>query len=164
LLVTLFRAPSHRRRVDGFTLVELVVTVALMATIVGLAAPSMRSFVAGQRIRALTHDLTSDLLLARSEALKRNAAVIVARDAADWYGGWTTAAGGTQLSKRNALGAAIAFTGAPSSITFDANGRVSSPAAQVRITVSAAQADARSQRCVELDLSGRARSSIGACT
>ncbi len=157
-------ARFRRDRGRGFTLVELIVTVALLAIVVGLAAPSMRSFVVGQRIRALSYDLTSDLLLARSEALKRNAAVIVARDAEQWYAGWTTAAGALQLSKRNAVGGNVAFDGAPASITFDANGRVSSPAAQVRITLSASAADANSRRCVELDLSGRARSLVGACT
>jgi type IV fimbrial biogenesis protein FimT len=157
-------AGFSRPRARGFTLVELVVTVALLGMILGIAAPSMRSFVVGQRIRALSYDLTSDLLLARSEALKRNAAVVVARDAEQWHAGWTTAAGALQLSKRNALGGNVEFDGAPASITFDANGRVSSPAAQVRITLSSTAADANSQRCVELDLSGRARSLVGACT
>ena len=157
-------APFTQRRARGFTLVELVVTVALLGMILGIAAPSMRSFVVGQRIRALSYDLTSDLLLARSEALKRNAAVVVARDTEQWHAGWTMAAGTLQLSKRNAVGGNVAFDGAPASITFDANGRVSSPAAQVRITLSSTSADANSQRCVELDLSGRARSLVGACT
>jgi type IV fimbrial biogenesis protein FimT len=148
----------------GFTIVELVVTVAVLAIVVGIAAPSMRSFVVGQRIRALSYDLTSDLLLARSEALKRNAAVVVARDAEQWHGGWSTVAGALQLSKRNAVGSNVAFDGAPASITFDANGRVSAPAAQVRITLSSDSADAHNQRCIELDLSGRARSLVGACT
>ncbi|HEX2539946.1 MAG TPA: GspH/FimT family pseudopilin [Caldimonas sp.] len=148
----------------GFTLIELVVTVALLGIVLGLAAPSMRSFVVGQRIRALSYDLTSDLLLARSEALKRNANVVVARDAEQWHGGWTTAAGALQLSRRNAMGNNVVFDGAPASITFDANGRVASPNAQVRITLSSSAADAQSRRCVELDLSGRARSLLGACT
>jgi type IV fimbrial biogenesis protein FimT len=163
LLVTRCAAPC-RQPGRGFTLIELVVTVALLGIILGLAAPSMRSFVVGQRIRALSYDLTSDLLLARSEALKRNAEVVVAREADQWDAGWTTAAGALQLSKRNAVGGNVAFTGAPASITFDPNGRVSSPNAQVRITLSSAAADANSRRCVELDLSGRARSLLGACT
>ena len=147
----------------GFTLIELVVVVALLGVILAIAAPSMRSFVVGQRIRALSYDLTSDLLLARSEALKRNSTVVVARDTEQWHAGWTTVAGALQLSKRNA-GGDVAFDGAPASITFDANGRVASPTAQVRITLSSTAADANSRRCVELDLSGRARSLVGACT
>lgn len=157
-------APARQYPANGFTLVELVVTVALLAMILGIAAPSMRSFVVGQRIRALSYDLTSDLLLARSEALKRNAAVVVARDADEWHAGWTTAAGATQLSKRNSVAGNVDFAGAPAAITFDVNGRVSSPTAQVRITVSSSAADANSRRCIELDLSGRARSIPGACT
>lgn len=157
------RIESTSRPVRGFSLVELLTVVALLAIILAIAAPGLRSFIAGQRIRALSYDLTSDLLLARSEALKRNAAVTVARAGADWDMGWTTAAGATQLSKRNPIGDTIAFNQAPALIVFDVNGRVSTPTQQVRITLTSTAAS-NAQRCVALDLSGRARSSVGPCT
>jgi len=151
-----------RRRLRGFTLVELMVVVAILATILGAAAPSFRAFLEGQQVKALAYDLTTDLLLARSEALKRNASVSIARSGDSWSSGWTTAtAGADPISARNALRHAVAISGAPASITFDVNGRVSSPAAEVRITIGDSSG---AIRCVELGLSGRARSSMGACT
>lgn len=151
-----------QRTQRGFTLVELMVVVSILAIILGAAAPSFRAFLEGQQLKGLAYDLTTDLFLARSEALKRNASVSIARSGSSWSAGWTTAADGTheRISTRNASGLAVTVSGAPASITFDANGRVSAPATEVRVTLTSNGAS----RCVELDLSGRARSSVGACT
>lgn len=147
----------------GFTMIELLVVVSIIAIFTAVAAPGMQSFIAGQRVKSLTYDLTADLLLARSEALKRNSPVSIARTGSTWDAGWTTSAGGVNLSTRNAAGQSITFAGAPQTITFGANGRVTLPTDPVRISISSATADANAQRCVALDLSGRARSSVGVC-
>ena len=147
----------------GFTVIEAMTVVSLLAIVTSLAIPGLRDFLAGQRIRALSYDLTADLLLARSEALKRSAAVVIARSGTDWDGGWSTVAGATRLSQRNAVLDRIVFNGAPASITFDRNGRVSAPLAPVRITLTSTAAGVTAQRCVALDLSGRARATVGAC-
>lgn len=154
----------RRFEIRGFTAIELLVVVSIVAIFAAVAAPGLQSLVAGQRIKALTYDLTADLLLARSEALKRNTAVSVVRSGASWDAGWVMSSGGVTLSTRNAASGSISFTGAPQTITFGANGRVTSPADPVRISITSASAGANAQRCVELDLSGRARSNIGACS
>jgi type IV fimbrial biogenesis protein FimT len=61
----------------GFTLIELMVTVAVLAILVMLAAPSFRNAIMNVRMSAQVNDLMSDLALARSEAIKRNLTVIV---------------------------------------------------------------------------------------
>ncbi|MBW8830078.1 MAG: GspH/FimT family pseudopilin [Burkholderiales bacterium] len=146
---------------SGFTLIESMVAVAILGVLLAAAAPSFRTFIRDQQVKALALDLTADLLLARSEALKRNASVSIAHSGAGWSDGWTTATSVTneRISTRNASTAAIVFSDAPASITF-VNGRVSSPAVEVRVTL----VGIGTSRCVELDLSGRARSSVGACT
>jgi len=146
----------------GFTLIELMVVVAVLAVIVGIAAPSFQAFLEGQRVKALAYDLTTDLLLARNEALKRNVNVnVTPTDADNWNNGWTTTATGANptVSVRSASAHAVDIADAPALITFDVNGRVTAPAAEVRITIGTGA----SIRCVELALSGRARSSVGAC-
>ena len=150
-----------RRTERGFTLVELLVVVAILATVLSASAPSFRTFLEGQQVKGMAYEITADLLLARSEALKRNASVTVVRDANGWNNGWTTATvvTNTRISTRNAPAVAVTVSGAPAAITFDVNGRVSAPAANVRITLTGGGAS----RCVELDLSGRARSTVGAC-
>lgn len=160
---------SQRHRsssVRGFTLFELMVVVSVLAVISAIAAPSFRSFVAGQRIKAASFDLTSALLLARNEALKRNGNVQVTRTGTSWNNGWQIKVVSTDavLGAQNALDSSLAFTGAPDSIVFNANGRVSSPASAVRIQLSSSAGSSTATRCVALTLSGHARSSTGACS
>ena len=150
------------RRARGFTILEMMVVVTIIGVIVAVAAPGMRSFLLGQQVKGLAFDMTNDLLLARSEALKRNLSVSVARSGDSWNTGWTTVASGTSelISKRNASASSVTVSGAPASITFDYNGRVSSPTSEVRVSISSGDAS----RCVELSLSGRASSTVGACS
>ena len=156
------RAPRGGRRVRGFTLVEMMTVVSILAVLLGIVAPSFSGFLASQQAKALTYDLTSDLMLARNEALKRNASVSITRDGTGWEQGWTVATVATaeQLDHRNAAAQAVTISGAPASITFDPNGRVSAPLGAVRITIGGGP----NFRCLQLDPSGRVRSSYGACS
>jgi type IV fimbrial biogenesis protein FimT len=70
----------------GFTLIELMVTVAILAIALGIAMPSFQDFVRRNHLAAANNNLASALSLARSEAIKRAARVTVA--SADWSGGW----------------------------------------------------------------------------
>jgi type IV fimbrial biogenesis protein FimT len=158
--------PLHpqRRRARGFTVIELMVVISLVAIISAVAVPGLRSFASGQRAKAITYDLTSDLLFARSEALKRNATVTLTPRSGNWYNGWGVASGGVEILSREASIDAVQFSGAPASISFNVSGRVSAPADAVRITVTPATGSSgNTVRCVELDLSGRARAKSGAC-
>ena len=150
---------SSRANARGFTMVELLTVMSILVIILGVMAPSFSEFLAAQQAKGLSYDLTGDLMLARNEALKRNASVTVARGGAGWEQGWSVVSDGESLSTRNPAAQSVTVTGAPATITFDFNGRVSSPAATVRITISSQT----SSRCVQLDPSGRARAIHGAC-
>ena len=141
-------------------MVELLTVMSILVIILGVMAPSFSEFMAAQQAKGLSYDLTGDLMLARNEALKRNASVTVSRGGADWAQGWSvvSVSDGESLSTRNPAAQSGTVTGAPATITFDFNGRVS-PAATVRITISSQS----SSRCVQLDPSGRARAVYGAC-
>lgn len=148
----------------GFTLVELMVVIALVAVITSTAAPGLREFASGQRARAMTLDLSADLMFARSEALKRNAVVTITPRSGQWSSGWAVSTGGNEILTRQASADVVQFTGAPALISFNVNGRVSAPSSAVQITVSPASGGlGHTQRCVELDLSGRARVKAGGC-
>ena len=144
-------------------MVELLTVVSILVIILGIAAPSMSEFLAAQQAKGMSYDLTGDLMLARNEALKRNASVTISPAVAGWAQGWSvvSVSGGVpeSLSTRNPAAQSVTITGAPATITFDFNGRVSSPAATVRITISSLT----TSRCVLLDPSGRARAVHGAC-
>ena len=151
----------------GFTLVELMTVLAVLGVVAASAVPGLRSFAASQKVKSLSYDMTSDLLLARSEALKRNVSVSMTAANADWASGWTLTAGTENISTRNPALESLSFAASPmvpTVITFDVNGHVSAPSTQMRMTVSVTGASADSaKRCIQLDLSGRARSLNGAC-
>lgn len=56
----------------GFTLIELMVTVAIVAILVMLGLPSFTGWVANTRVRTVAESLQNDFRLAQAEAVRRN--------------------------------------------------------------------------------------------
>ena len=59
----------------GFTLIELMVVIALVSVILTLVAPSFTGMLASRRLEGATNEFVTDLQYARSEAVARNANV-----------------------------------------------------------------------------------------
>ena len=119
---TLRTGPSAQR---GFTLVEAIVTMTILAVLAGMSAASFSWLNQTTRIRSAAFDLVADLDFARSEAIKRNGDAVIAPVGGSWNNGWTVAAGGTTLRQRGALGAQVEFvTPEPAALTYDGAGRV----------------------------------------
>lgn len=88
------------KRKSGFTLIELVITIAIAAILLVVGVPAMYEFIQNNRVAAETNELVTAMNLARSEALRRQAPVAVcpsdnAWDTAacsnaedDWDKGW----------------------------------------------------------------------------
>ena len=78
-----------RTKTQGFTLVELIIAVAIMAIFAAIAVPNYRDGVINNRLSTAATSLYSGLTLARSEAIKRNADVrMQIPPGADWQDGW----------------------------------------------------------------------------
>lgn len=75
------RLPERVR--SGFTLVEVLVVLAIVAVLLGLGLPSYMDYGSKQRVRAAARMLASDLQAARQEALKRRITVAVNFSPAD---------------------------------------------------------------------------------
>lgn len=68
--------PMLRARRGGFTLVELVVTIALLAVLLGLAAPSFTTWTRNSQVRTVSDALQNGARLAQTEALRRSRQVV----------------------------------------------------------------------------------------
>ena len=153
---------SVRRRATGFTLVEIMVVVAIVAVLGAVAAPSFTELIAAQRLKGASSDLFSALMRARSEAIKRNTEVSLSPAlASQWQSGWTIpnpADSGNKLDEHGPL-AGLTMSG-PAGVVFLANGRVKGAAAP---SFQLSVAGAPQPRCVNVDLSGRPYQKPSAC-
>ena len=71
------------RRVRGFTLLEVMVVVAIIAVLAALAGPSFIPVIERWRVRSAAEELTATFYYARSEAIKRGGGIAI-----DATGGW----------------------------------------------------------------------------
>ena len=86
------------KRQQGLTLIEVMITLSIIAILAMVAVPSMQSMLVQNNLASITNDFTSALNFARSEAVKRGIPVIVCRrNASDatcaagdgsWNNGW----------------------------------------------------------------------------
>lgn len=63
----------------GFTLLELMFAITLLAVLMGIGVPALRDFVRNGRIAAASNDIITDFNLARSESVKRRVAVTLCK-------------------------------------------------------------------------------------
>ena len=87
-----------RHREEGFTLIELMITLVIAAILLGIVAPGMATLVERNRLQSTSENLFTSLMLTRSEALKRNREVVMCKSAdgtscatdsgTQWEQGW----------------------------------------------------------------------------
>lgn len=86
-----FMARHVPRRAHGFTLIELMVTISVVAILAALAGPSIDLLARRVRLDSDTERFLSSLAYARSEAIKRSSVVSVIPSAGGYSGGWRVA-------------------------------------------------------------------------
>ena len=107
---------------NGFTLIELMVVLAILSILSLVAAPNFISFVRNSELTSTTNSFIGAISTARSEAMKRNTYVLVTpRTGNQWSSGWkifvdknfnaTFDAGETIISESNDVPEKISITG-----------------------------------------------------
>ncbi|HCR34574.1 MAG TPA: pre-pilin like leader sequence [Stenotrophomonas sp.] len=168
------------RRSTGFTLVELMVTVAVLAMLSTIAYPSFRSTIRSNRMATTSNELMGALALARSEAIRgtRGGGVCASKagtacDGSSWADGWMvwndTNGNGSFDNGEAVLRFAEArsqmqgASGEALSIAFDPRGRSRAAAVQ-NITLRPTDcSDTPLQRRMTISLTGQVRLQKEAC-
>lgn len=149
---------------QGFTLVELVITLALAVILFGVGVPAINSMIQGNRLTSSANNMVASLLLARSEAVKRQVQVSVcpSADKSSCSGSgsspylivFTTADGTLNVSDAISSGqswdANYKSGGAVASINFSSAGLLS----DTKI-VNLELTDSGKTKCVQVAVSGR---------
>lgn len=159
----------------GFTAVELMVTLAIVGILLPIAVPSLSDATLGSQLSSNANRLAASATLARSEAIKRNASVVVCMSAdgascassGGWEQGWVMLRGATVLSREQAANTGFELNVSPASatsITFDATG-VGSTQATFTVCRGSPNVGTR-ERVVTVSATGRAtvaKTSSGTC-
>jgi len=73
------RMPMHSREIAGLSLVELMITILVLAILLAVAVPSLRTAMRRGYVSNTTNDLAGDLAYARAEAAGRHKYVSICR-------------------------------------------------------------------------------------
>lgn len=180
-MVMPFTRSNNFSNSTGFSLIELMVTVAIAAILMMVALPSLRSIVLGNQIQAASSEFQSALALARAEAIKRGGdarVTIVANTGTASAPIWTSGATVFYDTTNNANGSvpptdaskllmqtspmATAVTGTTnfSSLTYNGFGRTVSASGGLAGGTAAFGSADYGWRCVIVSLQGRSRTVV----
>jgi len=162
---------------QGFTIIELMIVVAIVVILIAIAGPDFRSMIAASRVKDASFDVFSSLVHARSEAVTRNATVRICRGT-NWASGWTITFAAdcdpgnitpaNTIRKQDAV-QGITIASVPSGVTsicFNGTGRLNAtaPCAAASFGIDAPGVIDRNKRCVTIDPSGRPVTKVGSCS
>lgn len=153
--------PRHPEQATGFTLVELMIVIAVVGVLSTMSIGGFQWLTKNQRAKNASFELFATLTLARSEAIKRNGNVTVTPASGGWQNGWTVTSAGGEILRRQAALAGITITGGPATAVYARTGR-SSATASFQIDVGTSVSE--HVRCLKIELSGMPRTVRGACS
>lgn len=170
---------------SGFTILELMITVAVLAILLGIAVPSFTEIIRQNRLSTQTNDLLTATAVARSEAVKRGARVSICpangntcSGVSEWSSGWlvftddgatpgSLDAGEVILQRWPAASAQslnVTNTQGLTSVSYEGTGATTLAAVETTFTiVNVPCSNPEGQRTVTVARAGRASAARGNC-
>ncbi len=164
----------------GFTLIELMVVLAIAAILASVAVPSFRALIQNNRLATQANELTGTLNFARGEAIKRGRSVTVCvstdqvncTGGLDWSGGWIafvdvnsdsvfTVGTDTLLRVRSRLESGSTLTGATAAVRYASSGLLGAGAGAYNLLTPGCTGN--EQRTINITATGRLGVARTAC-
>ena len=160
---------SRLKDMRGFTLVELMITIAILAIVLSIAAPSFRDILLNNRINTAAQELQAAVQIARSEAvkLKQTVTVCAANDdfdacekTTDWTQGWLLILKDNEVLKIWTVSDGLNITGPEDGIVVKGSGMLG-----VAVEISAQKKSCSSgvKQTVKVGLTGIVKMEKGSC-
>jgi type IV fimbrial biogenesis protein FimT len=159
MLITHKTAPCEQ----GFTLVELMITIAVFVVLIVLAIPSFNQWIANTKIRSTTESILAGFQLARAEAVRMNRGVRITLNADTSWSVTEILSGNVVQTRPAAEGSGnttMAVTPvAASTVDFNGLGRVTNltPITQVDVDSTVIPAASTKELRITINTGGSAR-------
>lgn len=172
----------------GFTMLELMVVIAIVAILASVAIPSFRTMIERNRVAGAVNQFVGDLQFARSEAIKRGSPVVICAStdgatcsgANAWHSGWlvynvstplspTTVCSACRLRTRSALTSSdtLVADSNVTSFTYGREGFAANMAGTVTMALHTSPVNDDATRCIEVARNGHQairKKGEGACS
>jgi type IV fimbrial biogenesis protein FimT len=150
------------KKSQGFSLIELLVTLAIAAILMAVATPSFVQMINNYQATTQANELLGTLMMVRSEAIKRGLPVTIAPTSGSFGGGWCvytgTACSGTAVLKQHE-NLPLLSSSPSTALIFGADGSLSSSTTAQIFSITPKDCISGQTRRVQtltLDISGRA--------
>lgn len=164
------RSDSNPTR--GFTLIELIVAIAVAAILMTIAVPSLKNLIRDNRVTGQTNELVAMINFARNEAIRRNDTIsVVLTNSADGWSGLVEDPEGDGSASCTAQGALrcadysdVQLTSGSTNIAFNNRGYLT-PFSEINLALEHTDCSGDSQRReIEILPTGQVSSSLAACS
>lgn len=153
------------KKQSGLTLIELMVTMAVLAVLIAVGAPKLQNMSAGNKLTTAVNQLSGDFSAARNAAGNRDSLITInSKNGTDWSQGWQILDGATVIGDVTGIPAQLTITGTVATLTFRTDGALTTTAA-LEFTACDPSLSGKPNKVVEiLGVTGRHRlTTTGSC-